>query len=659
MFRSTLLLLAVLLSTGAAAAPDKALDEAAAALDQAVARGTRSDLEAALDKLVALANPDGVSVIQAYFAGASQSLRERRDEIVQKTYQYERKREMLAAMEIRVERDPGLKEMVSTLKAETGELSRDLSELDVKVRAKERDVEAFGGATEKLFASFPSGALKKAAGALWKDALDNPEQGVRIAAVEMLGRVGGKGTATDLHKLLLDVQKDRIKLKKELPKLEQKLREFEVRYQRELDQNGGRASKATGEQYDMIRAEPAALHRELHKMAFLLDAAAEAGGRALVREQGADLEKVLKALIKAAQSTKGDARALTLDLLAWADSDLVRAQLRTLLAAEKEPLAQAETIDALARLHDAAAVPELLSTHLLAESWHVRSRAAAALAMLRSKPAIPVLIDRLEADEGRVKTDVQHALESLTTQRFGSNVNAWRRWWADNGAAFEVPAEPEKPAGSLSAEEAVGVTFFGIRTESQRVLFVLDVSGSMNFSMVPRNNPNDDMSRDPDMPQNGEDSRLQAAKRELVKALGGIGDGGVINIVLYATDVWSWRDDPVKIDTETKSEVIRYVEALTANGGTNIYGALKHALDVAGVKDDGEWSAPDVDTLYLLSDGRASVGLTQNSDEILSYVRERNETAGITIHTIGLSGAQDAYLLKSLAEQNGGQYVAK
>jgi Mg-chelatase subunit ChlD len=123
--------------------------------------------------------------------------------------------------------------------------------------------------------------------------------------------------------------------------------------------------------------------------------------------------------------------------------------------------------------------------------------------------------------------------------------------------------------------------------------------------------------------------------------------------------VWSWHDDPVKIDVETKSEVLRYVEALTANGGTNIYGALKHALDVAGVTDDGTWSAPEVDTIYVLSDGRASVGLTQDSEEILAYVRERNATAGITIHTIGLSGAQDAYLLRSLAEQSGGQYAAK
>ena len=61
---------------------------------------------------------------------------------------------------------------------------------------------------------------------------------------------------------------------------------------------------------------------------------------------------------------------------------------------------------------------------------------------------------------------------------------------------------------------------------------------------------------------------------------------------------------------------------------------------------------------FLLTDGRPSVGVTTNADEILEFVRERNASAGIVIHTIGLSGAQDAYLLRNLAEQNGGTYAA-
>ena len=50
---------------------------------------------------------------------------------------------------------------------------------------------------------------------------------------------------------------------------------------------------------------------------------------------------------------------------------------------------------------------------------------------------------------------------------------------------------------------------------------------------------------------------------------------------------------------------------------------------------------------------------TTDPDQILAHVRERNRGVGITLHTIGLSGAQDAYLLRNLAEQNGGIYAGR
>jgi Mg-chelatase subunit ChlD len=66
-----------------------------------------------------------------------------------------------------------------------------------------------------------------------------------------------------------------------------------------------------------------------------------------------------------------------------------------------------------------------------------------------------------------------------------------------------------------------------------------------------------------------------------------------------------------------------------------------------------------IDTIYFLTDGRATVGLTTNTEEILSYVRERNRNSGIVVHTIGLSDAHDAVLMRRLAEENGGTYVGR
>ncbi|MCZ6596933.1 MAG: HEAT repeat domain-containing protein [Planctomycetota bacterium] len=646
---------------GGAVVPDKKLDAAAEKLRRAVGTGSQSGREAALLAIVELEDIGGVVVLQTEYARASQKLRGKRDELVEKTFVVERKREMVEAMKVRARSDPSVDGVVSRLWSDIGELDADISSLRKEVDEHRSVTNGLGAATSSLFGRFGPGKYKKAAALLWKDAEGHPEYGVRIAAAEMLGRVGGTGTALRLHKLMAKVHRQRIARRRDLPKLEEKVRKFEARYQKEIDQ--GTLTRATQQQYAQIRAEPASIRSDLHKLAFLVAAAAEAGGKALAREEGRNLEKSIDKLVKAQAAGKGGLRVLTLDVFRHADSDAVRAELRSMLSEEEEPLIRAEIIEAQASLADHAAVPALIGSYLADESWRVRSSAVAALAALRDKEAIPALIARLDVEEGRVRTEIQQALESLTGKRLGRNAKAWNAWWADDGATFEVSEEPVELKGSLTAEERIGVTFFGIRTESQRVLFILDVSGSMNFSMIPRENPADDTrnGRQPDMPRSGEDSRLGVARRELIKALGGIRDGGAVNIVLYATDVWSWSDELVTVDTEMRSEIIRYVEALSANGATNIWGALQRGLDLAGAEegDGDEWSAPAFDTIYLLSDGRATAGVTTNPDEILSYVRERNRSAGITIHTIGLSGAQDAYLMRSLAEQNGGQYVAQ
>src|SRR6185436_20350699 len=165
---------------------------------------------------------------------------------------------------------------------------------------------------------------------------------------------------------------------------------------------------------------------------------------------------------------------------------------------------------------------------------------------LRSREAIPALIARLSSEEGRMRTDLGHALTSLTGKDFHGNVELWQRWWKENEAGFQVvPVTAEKSALE-EAKEGVGVSFFGISTESQHVLFVIDCSLSMDFSLTPKNNPTDEPGRPYDTPDEskGEWSRLTAAKHDLEKALGGIRDGGEFDIICYAADVWAWDDTP-------------------------------------------------------------------------------------------------------------------
>ncbi|HUR26868.1 MAG TPA: HEAT repeat domain-containing protein, partial [Planctomycetota bacterium] len=436
---------------------------------------------------------------------------------------------------------------------------------------------------------------------------------------------------------------------------------MEERLAKEAGKQSDGFSKATYEQYDAVKRDASEVRTKIHETSTHARRAALAAAAGLRRGSDKDVEELAPSLIRSWKKSKGRARQALLAVLTSARVEPLRALLRAQLAAETEPLSRAEWIDALAAQGDASVAPELIQKHLLDPAWLVRSSAVKALDKLRSREAIPVLIARLASEEGRMRTDLGRALTSLTGKNFHGVVELWQRWWAENEAGFQVPpVDPGKTAAE-EAKDAIGVSFFGISTESQRVLFVIDCSLSMNFSMTPKNNPTDDPGRPYDKPDEakGEWSRLTAAKRDLEKALGGIKDGGEFDIVCYAADVWAWDDAPATMSPETRKEALAYVNALEGAAGTNIYSALEKAFDMAGVKSGNAWSKPVYDTIFFLTDGRATIGVTKDTEEILSYVRERNANAGIVLHTIGLSAAQDADLLKRLASENGGQYVAR
>ncbi len=655
-----LALLGLLPRTLLAARAGGELDRAVAAFERAAATGDLEAKEAALERLVALGDAGAVPALTAEFARSASRLREARDDLYRRGVVVEARRARVRQLESRARRDESLARAVVREREALAGLERELESTRARVEELEPWVAALGRGTAELFSGLGPAKRRKVEGELWKDAEDSPRLELRLAAVQMLAEVGGPGTPARLAGMIVDLEKQRAKLRRELRKELPEVRKLEARLQKESEQLGGRLSRASAAQYEAAKRAAAELQRSLTGTSHLLDALVEAGGRALAREEGDVLAKDLRDLLRAQRRDKGPARLRSLALLARAGTEEVLAALRALLDEEREPAARAELIDALAAAGDATLVPALTERWLTDEDWRVRAAAARALATLRARAGVEPLIERLAAEDGRLSTDIEEALHSLTGRRFHGNVELWRRWWSEHGETFEVPDLATLEAEvSEEAREQAGATFFGIRTESERVLFVLDLSGSMNFSMVPRDNPNDDPGKPPDMPRGGEPSRLEAARQELVKALGGIEDGAVFNLVLYASDVWTWQDDLVVMSAETRSEAVRYIESIDAVGGTNIYGALDLALDLAGADGGESGEPPVIDTIFLLSDGRPSLGLTTDADQILTHVRERNRGVGITIHTIGLSGAQDAYLLRNLAEQNGGIYAGR
>jgi len=78
-------------------------------------------------------------------------------------------------------------------------------------------------------------------------------------------------------------------------------------------------------------------------------------------------------------------------------------------------------------------------------------------------------------------------------------------------------------------------------------------------------------------------------------------------------------------------------------GGTNLFDGVEFAYD-----------DPEIDTIYLLTDGQPSGGRFVEPSEIVEEVRLMNRTRQIVIHCISIG--QRSTLLQDLATLTGGTY---
>ena len=321
------------------------------------------------------------------------------------------------------------------------------------------------------------------------------------------------------------------------------------------------------------------------------------------------------------------------------------------LARHEDPEIRSMALVRIGELQNRELLPELLRA-LDDPQWPVRFAALRALEGLRTTDAIGPLIERLAKEEGRLRVDFGAALFRLTGQDFGGNAEGWRAWWSANAAGFAIRTPEEIAAIERAAEDRLlrqttrvrtaeelartkqESQFFGIRIVSHRVIFVMDVSGSMDEALA--------------QPYEGRAGlkRMDAAIAELSKCVEALDETAFFNIVTFSTGVSPWREEGMVAATSTvKAEAKAFLEDdVLPFGGTNIYGALRAAFD-----------DPDVDTVVFLSDGEPSEGQVTEPFVIRERVKQWNEHRGIVIHTIGLGGTFQ--VLEWLAEDSGGDHV--
>ncbi|MGQ0614599.1 MAG: VWA domain-containing protein [Planctomycetaceae bacterium] len=315
--------------------------------------------------------------------------------------------------------------------------------------------------------------------------------------------------------------------------------------------------------------------------------------------------------------------------------------LRAAIAREEDPTVLGAHIRAVAKLGGETLLA-LLGQRLDDPAWQVRAAVIAELARIRRKESVDLLVARFPKEEGRLRDDLNAALARLTGRRMDPDAEAWRLWWEKAREGWNPPAEGavgEEAAGQ--AKEGV-VYFYGIRTSSKRIVFCIDISGSMDFPL--------------DGQGGKKPPRMESAKRELLQALAALPEEALFSIVAYNATVSEWKRKPVLATPNSKQEARKFVEKLQPAGATNIYDALTLAMDVAA---GGNRTKEEADTIFFLTDGQPTHGRIVDAAQILEEITARNKLLGLVIHTIGVSKEQNAGFLLNLAKRNGGEYVAR
>ena len=319
-------------------------------------------------------------------------------------------------------------------------------------------------------------------------------------------------------------------------------------------------------------------------------------------------------------------------------------------------------METLARIGlEARAAGDAVVKWLGDEDATVREKSAAAIARLGLPQGVEPLIAQLAQERGRTQKRMAIALEVLTGKNLGQSVDAWQRWLEAEGAPYTSGGVP-LGQGESKIEDSSGKGYFhGIPQDGQSIVYVIDVSGSMVVSMAnPEEGPD---GRRPVPAAPGDPSRMDASKKELLAALGSLPDGTMFNIVAYATDTERFQPRMVEASESSIRRAQKWVEGLEPFGATNIYDAMESAFSLAGRGTTDRHYEAQVDTVFLLTDGRPMLpnprGDWDNTDRIIEGVRRWNPYGRIVVHCVGLGKNINDEFLRQLASENGGVFVQR
>jgi len=231
----------------------------------------------------------------------------------------------------------------------------------------------------------------------------------------------------------------------------------------------------------------------------------------------------------------------------------------------------------------------------------------------------------------------------------------WRELWDKEKDNLQVAKDNSKGKGTPKTSAS---GFAGIPVEGTRVVFVLDLSGSMQAPM--------------DLGGGSRAMRIDYAKRELLAAVNGLAEDAFFNLVTFNgnPEAETWSRKLVAASKRNRTRFAKYVDGLRPNGGTNLWGGIARGLEIKSLVFGNHYETT-VDEVFILSDGAPTVGEVIDPIEILRLVKEANRFNDVRINTVFISspipggmpqvppGADSLTpkeLMRRMAKENGGRF---
>ena len=140
--------------------------------------------------------------------------------------------------------------------------------------------------------------------------------------------------------------------------------------------------------------------------------------------------------------------------------------------------------------------------------------------------------------------------------------------------------------------------------------------------------------------------KIEQVKEAALQIIAGLKKGEAFNVIIYNNTVQWFSKKPVLKTKDTETAAKAYIEGITATGGTNIYDALREALQQEPSKDT-------LPIVLFLTDGLPTVGNT-NEIAIRQIVMKSNPHKR-RVFTFGVGFDVNAPLLQKIATESRGR----